>query len=73
MALTPSPKQILNRWGNLVYKAKGEEINSKPWNGKNTQGVYVGGDDLPVGTYFYILEPKKEGFKTAKGYIYLQR
>ena len=64
---------IFNRWGNTVYEAKGEDILLKAWDGKNSQGIYVGGDDLPVGTYFYILEPQKDGVEALKGYIYLQR
>ena len=65
--------QIFNRWGNLVYQAKGADIDSKKWNGKNNEGIYIGGEDLPVGTYFFILEPNKDGFKNKTGYIYLQR
>ena len=52
-----------------MYKATGTDIINKAWTGKNTEGIYVGGDDLPVGTYFYILEPNKAGEKALKGYI----
>jgi len=40
--------QIYNRWGSLVYEGSGSEIT---WDGTN-----MNGDDLPTGTYFYIIE-----------------
>jgi len=39
--------QIYNRWGNLVYQAKGYEQN---WKGTSPNGKI-----LPAGTYYYIL------------------
>tara|TARA_R110002096_G_scaffold126532_3_gene273647 strand:- start:78683 stop:80584 length:1902 start_codon:yes stop_codon:yes gene_type:complete len=39
---------IMNRWGKLVWEVKNYENN---WEGKN-----MGGDELPDGTYYYILE-----------------
>ncbi len=62
---------ILNRWGNKVYEAK-PYTNSDAWDGTNQYGLRVGGDILPVGTYFYILD-LGNGFKTLKGTIYLSR
>ncbi len=38
---------IFNRWGDIVYQAK-PYLND--WNGKNNSG-----NDLPAGTYYYIL------------------
>ena len=61
---------ILNRWGNKVYQT--EEYHIDPWDGKNYFGVSVGGEDLPVGTYFYILEVEiNETTEVFKGYVYL--
>jgi gliding motility-associated-like protein/uncharacterized repeat protein (TIGR01451 family) len=60
---------IFNRWGNKVFEAS-PYLNN--WDGTNMFGVTVGGRDLPVGTYFYILEPG-DGEKPIKGYIYLSR
>jgi gliding motility-associated-like protein len=60
---------ILNRWGNVVYKADGYKND---WNGKATEGVKFGGDDLPEGTYFYILDLGNDE-KPMKGYIFLNR
>jgi len=60
---------IFNRWGNKVYEAS-PYLND--WDGTNMFGVSVGGDKLPVGTYFYIIEPG-DGSKALKGYIYLNK
>jgi len=60
---------IFNRWGNKVYEAS---PYLSDWDGTNMFGVTVGGKDLPVGTYFYIIEPGN-GEKAIKGYIYLNR
>ena len=60
--------KILNRWGNTVFETNGYNNN---WNGKSTKGLTVGNNDLPEGTYFYIL--KLTSGKIKKGYIYLKR
>jgi gliding motility-associated-like protein len=60
---------IFNRWGNKLYEGK-PYMNR--WDGKNYFGGNVGGDDLPVGTYYYILELGK-GYKEKTGFIYLNR
>jgi gliding motility-associated-like protein len=66
--------KVLNRWGNKVYETKGY-LNE--WDGTNTQGISFGETDLPVGTYFFILdlgEDMPEGEERMyKGYIYLSR
>ncbi len=51
--------QIINRWGNLVYET---DSYTNDWNG----------DDLPVGTYFYVLDLGNDQ-KTEKGFVYLNR
>lgn len=42
---------VYNRWGNRVYKSSAYENN---WDGRCTEGVFIG-QDLPVGTYYYII------------------
>jgi len=60
---------IFNRWGNKVFEASPYQ-NS--WDGRSMFGLRVGGDELPVGTYFYVLD-LKNGSSIFKGTIYLNR
>jgi uncharacterized repeat protein (TIGR01451 family)/gliding motility-associated-like protein len=60
---------IFNRWGDKVF---GEMTYQNTWDGKSTTGMRMGGDDLPVGTYFYTLD-LGDGSKVYKGSIYLNR
>lgn len=54
---------VYNRWGNVVYTAKGY---ANQWSGQNNDGT-----NLPDGTYFIVLEiPGKD---TLKGYVDLRR
>ncbi|MBI1835856.1 MAG: gliding motility-associated C-terminal domain-containing protein, partial [Flavobacteriia bacterium] len=43
--------QVFNRWGSLVYESIPSNYAQKPWNG------YFNGELLPVGSYYYIIEP----------------
>jgi len=58
---------IYNRWGNKVFEASPYQDN---WDGKSTTGLHIGGEELPVGTYFYILD-LGDGSDFYKGTIYL--
>jgi gliding motility-associated-like protein/uncharacterized repeat protein (TIGR01451 family) len=60
---------IFNRWGNKVFEASPYQ---NTWNGSNTKGLRIGGDELPIGTYFYILD-LKDGSDVFKGTIYLNK
>ena len=60
---SPISFEVYNRWGNVVYKSSAYTNN---WNGKCTEGIYVG-QDLPAGTYYYIVNynaTKYVGFLT---------
>lgn len=61
--------EIFNRWGDKVYDAKPYE---NTWDGRSTLGLRVGGNELPVGTYFYVLDPG-DGSPAFKGTVYLNR
>jgi gliding motility-associated-like protein len=61
--------EIFNRWGNLVFESA-PYLNQ--WDGTTKLGLNVGSDELPVGTYFYLLD-LGNGNKTIKGTIYLNR
>jgi trimeric autotransporter adhesin len=60
---------VFNRWGNQVHEAA---PYSNEWDGSTKQDIQVGGNELPVGTYFYVLD-LGDGSKPYKGYIYLNR
>ena len=66
--------EIFNRWGNKVYQAKNYGIATSPkfWDGKSNTGVRLGNDELPTGTYFYVLD-LGNGEKRIAGSVYLDR
>lgn len=51
--------EVVNRYGQLVYRSVGYQT---PWDGK------VNGKDVPVGTYYYVIDPKN-GRKRISGYV----
>jgi gliding motility-associated-like protein len=50
---------IYNRYGQLVFHSEGYQT---PWDGK------VNGRDVPIGTYYYIVNPKN-GRSIMSGYV----
>ena len=70
--------EIFNRWGNLVYKKEhygdvdfwGSETNAW-WNGRSENKLTIGNQDLPVGTYYYVL--KLTSSKVMTGFLFLNR
>jgi gliding motility-associated-like protein len=62
--------KIFNRAGVKVYEADGYDNNEKVFRGFGERGVYAAGNDLPVGTYFYIID-KRDGSKPKTGYLEL--
>ena len=61
---------IFNRWGSEVFRMN---PYNNTWDGKSQNALNVGGDELPTGTYFYILDTKTDKYGVIKGYIYLKR
>ena len=61
--------QIYNRWGNLVYS---NENYQNDWTGIANQGLVVYGEELPAGTYFYIIQIEGEA-EPRKDYLTLWR
>jgi gliding motility-associated-like protein len=45
-----SSVQVFNRWGGLVFESSGSNYPVNGWDGTNE------GDELPVGTYYYIID-----------------
>jgi gliding motility-associated-like protein len=60
---------VFNRWGSLVFNA---QPYNNDWEGSSNQGEFFG-DELPVGTYFYVLELNDEAGTKYSGYVYLNR
>ena len=61
---------VYNRWGNIVYEATGY-LND--WNGTSNNNLNVGGNELPTGTYYYVLDTKEDKPGVIKGFVYIQR
>lgn len=58
---------IFNRWGNKIYECASYKST---WNGTSINGF--GGNQLPAGTYFFLLD-LGNGSSIIKGAIYLNR
>ena len=57
--------KVFSRYGGIVYQSnKGYSI---PWNGQ------FNGIDLPIGTYYYIIDPKTKGRKAISGAVTILR
>ena len=64
---------IYNRWGNAVYKVYDYK---NEWDGKGNQPNKILGDDLPDGTYYYIVLATDQATGTVRkfaGYVTLKR
>lgn len=61
--------KILNRWGHKVFEGR-PYVNN--WRGTNYYGMAIG-EDLPEGTYYYILQLHDDKNQVFKGYIYIKR
>ncbi len=61
--------KLFNRWGNLVFEASPYQNN---WNGYQQSATTADSAELPVGTYFYILD-LGDGSAVKKGFVYLNR
>lgn len=66
--------KIFNRAGVLVYEMSGYDINDhgRRFNGASNRGLQMGKDELPIGTYFYIVD-KGDGTEAKVGYLELVR
>ena len=62
--------EVYNRWGNIVYSKKGY-LND--WTGtSNGRAVINQSDELPVGTYYYVLD-LGDGSEPRVGWLYINR
>ena len=70
LAYPEASMTIFNRWGNKVYETTNGYAND--WDGNNQFGMTTSSRELPVGTYFYVLDPG-DGTGVIKGYVYLNK
>lgn len=66
---------IYNRWGTEVYHS---DDYQNDWDGTSQSGMNVAGDQLPEGTYYYIVklggvEDQPNAGEELTGYVYLKR
>ncbi len=60
--------KIYNRAGTLVYEAENYNNIDVYFDGRANRGVSMLGNNLPDGTYFYIID-KRDGSKRLAGYL----
>ena len=67
--------EIYNRWGVIVYETEGYGQNGNYFRGESSGRVTIQKENqLPIGTYFYIVKYKKgDDQKSKAGYLYIQR
>jgi uncharacterized repeat protein (TIGR01451 family)/gliding motility-associated-like protein len=62
--------EVYNRWGNLVYSKRGYQND---WSGtSNGRAVVAQSNELPVGTYYYVLD-LGDGSEPRVGWLYINR
>jgi gliding motility-associated-like protein len=59
--------KIFNRYGTLIF----EGDNDKKWYGRINRGLNNHGKIVPVGTYFYILNPNDSNYQPQVGWVYV--
>ena len=64
--------KIFNRNGIMVYETDGYNNADLSFKGLGEKGFYLQGVQLPVGTYFYIID-KRDGSRPIAGYLELNR
>jgi hypothetical protein len=71
--LFPNNKvKIFNRSGILVYEGNNYNNDDIVFAGVGENGLYLLGEHLPDGTYFYIID-KGDGSRPLTGYLELMR
>jgi gliding motility-associated-like protein len=64
--------KLFNRSGQLVYESDNYNNADVSFNGEGNRGVYLMGNNVPDGTYYYIID-KGDGSEPRSGYIELYR
>ena len=64
--------KIFNRAGIKIYEADGYNNDDVIFNGIGLNGIYLSSQELPDGTYFYVID-KGDGSRPVTGYLELIR
>ena len=59
--------KIYNRYGTLIF----EGDNDTKWYGRINRGINNKGNLVPVGTYFYVLNPNDSNYDSQIGWVYV--
>ncbi len=59
--------EVFNRYGQVVYSVIGYDNSGKVWDGT------MNGKPLPVGTYYYIVDPKRAIAPKKSGWVVILR
>ena len=62
--------EIFNRYGNVLYKGNAA---SQDWDGTSDKGIQIGGNKLPAGVYFFIINFNDGVREPLQGRVYLSR
>ncbi|MEQ9423635.1 MAG: putative Ig domain-containing protein [Cyclobacteriaceae bacterium] len=65
--------KIYNRWGNLIFDTKGYDNQSNVWDSRSNGSLTIGTENLPDGTYFYVINLGEDGEKIRSGYVTIHR
>lgn len=62
---------IYNRWGKLIWTGNN---STNEWDGYSNNGLLINDNQVPSGTYFYVIELNDPDFKEPlTGYLYLTK
>ena len=64
--------KIFNRSGDIVFETDNYDNEANSFTGEGNRGLYIGKPELPIGTYFYIID-LKDGSTPRTGYLELVR
>jgi large repetitive protein len=64
--------KIFNRAGELVYETTNYDNLNNAFRGEGNRGLYLGSEQLPIGTYFFVVD-LKDGTELQTGYLELVR
>ncbi|MGK7397730.1 MAG: gliding motility-associated C-terminal domain-containing protein [Candidatus Cyclobacteriaceae bacterium M3_2C_046] len=64
--------KIFNRSGDKVFEMDNYDNEIKKFEGVGNRGIYLGNPELPIGTYFYIID-LRNGTEPVTGYLELLR